>query len=745
MNDESQGSDAPTRVESSRGSDSDPLLRVKVEDLLADRLLATVPRTRHGDREVPSIGGIPLLSKLGQGGMGAVYLGYKERLRQLVAVKVLPLHLAELQPHMRDRFVREAQIAVAVESPHLVRVTDVNDENGLLYIVMEYVTGTSAGALLKRHAQEGTRLSEAQALELCVAATTGLAAAHAEGIVHRDVKPDNILIPFGRHDETLRLDAAKLSDLGLARYETGQAITATDIGMGTPGYMAPEQAMSARTAGKAADVFSMGATLYALLSGRAPFTGPSSAAVVMATIQQPHPPIRELREDVSEATAALIDRSLSKHPQQRFADAAELLEALREAREGRSVAPTQTLSAPTISTAVPQSAPAQAPPTRRTGRWIAAAAAFVVALAVTIWFARNSRPERSMTTANGGAAAATSPVRIGIAYSSEKSKWLPWAAAEYRKKHPAVTLDLVPMGEQQFEDALLNGDHRLNVWAPASSLYRPHVESRWTKNNGRPLTVADAMLSLSPQVFVMYESRYAAFKQRYGELSFATLRQAIEAGEWGAIAKHPEWGPFTFAISDPERFNNGLTALCLMSAEYGRKEHDIKAADVTSPQFRAFANGFDPAFQVAGNPIDTMHDFVLKGPSSYAGMFTYEALALEMADDAADRWEPVHIVYPRVNLWSDARYYVLDVPWSSAAQRQAATDFMNFITSDDVQQKLVSFSLRPADMDAKLRIEGSPFVAHQHEGVTTVIDVALEPPDVPTVEALLSTVRPESH
>src|SRR5262249_11186870 len=115
------------------------------EDLSRDRLLASAPRIRFGERDVPSLGGIPLLVKLGRGGMGGVYLGFKPLLQREVAVKILPLQLAAEDDSIIERFLREARIAARIESPHLIRVTDVNQEAGLFYLVMEFVAGNSAG------------------------------------------------------------------------------------------------------------------------------------------------------------------------------------------------------------------------------------------------------------------------------------------------------------------------------------------------------------------------------------------------------------------------------------------------------------------------------------------------------------------------------------------------------------------------------------------------------------------------
>ena len=191
---------------------------VPLQDLSGDKLIHTAPRASFNDKQVPSLGGIPLLAKLGQGGMGAVYYGIHPRLQQEVAVKVLPFDLAERNPDVIQRFFREAQLAARVKSPHLVGVLDVNQESGLFYIVMEYVDGVSAQGSLRQTIKTGAMgLHEAVALDLCIAVCTGLAAAHAKGIIHRDVKPDNMLIPRDDQTKELFIQGAKLADLGLAR------------------------------------------------------------------------------------------------------------------------------------------------------------------------------------------------------------------------------------------------------------------------------------------------------------------------------------------------------------------------------------------------------------------------------------------------------------------------------------------------------------------------------------------------
>lgn len=315
------------------------------QDLCDDGLLHRAPRVEFLGAARPAPGGIVLLARLGQGGMGAVYYGVNPRLGRGVAVKVLPFHLLDRNPDLVQRFFREAQAAARVHSPNLVGVYDVNQDHGVYYLVLEYVHGVSAWAYVKQVKQGGAvGLPEAQALELCIAAATGMAAAHECGIIHRDIKPHNILIPKSPQGDELDFRSAKLADLGLARSEESEtALTNAAQCIGTPGFVAPEQIENAHGARKSADVFSMGATLYALLAGQSPFHAASVMKMIEITVLEAHPSVRHVRPDVSTATACLIDVCLAKDPQRRYQDAADLLSALKECQAGRTALPPVSL------------------------------------------------------------------------------------------------------------------------------------------------------------------------------------------------------------------------------------------------------------------------------------------------------------------------------------------------------------------------------------------------------------------
>ncbi len=361
------------------------------EDLSGDRLLAILPRDGQGR---PVLGGFALICRIGRGGMGAVYYAIHPRLAVEVAVKILPFTLVEQDPRLADRFHSEGRMAAALRSDHIVHVLDVNQDHDTHFLVMEYVDGESAGGHIKG---QKTGLSERDALAIVLAATQGLSVAHAKGIIHRDIKPDNILIP--REAGGLAFAKAKLADLGLAKPEgSGQSVgTQSHVAMGTPGYMAPEQIEDAKTAGPPADVFSMGATLYALLSGHAPFVGSSLGVILRDTATKEPPP---LPAGVSVATKALVERCMAKDPKQRYANGAALLRALETGGLGpegaeRVEAPSTKLPGATEPTLV--AARDVSPPERKRSRvpMIAAIAAAAVLVIVAVAYLATRGPGKS--------------------------------------------------------------------------------------------------------------------------------------------------------------------------------------------------------------------------------------------------------------------------------------------------------------------------------------------------------------
>ncbi|HTL53886.1 MAG TPA: serine/threonine-protein kinase, partial [Planctomycetota bacterium] len=326
-------------------------MTVSTHPLERDSLLKNLPRNPAGD---PILGGMHLQSRLGKGAMGAVYKGHHPRLNVAVAVKVLPPNLAD--PKATEQaarwFQREAQLLWQVQSTNVVRVSDVGQDTatGLHYMVMDYVHGMPLGRFLDAYesfmvqpetpsgagaagatpARRG--VSESIAVAICLAAARGLEAIHAKNIVHRDIKPDNILIPyrngFQRLNDITELDFDKtqLVDLGIARQEKDDNSTQQGLILGTPAYMAPEQARGLDVT-KPSDVYALGATLYFLLAGQAPFVGQNPAEIVVQVAHEAPQPIEKHCSNLSPATRQLLARCMQKDPAQRFEDGRALRRA----------------------------------------------------------------------------------------------------------------------------------------------------------------------------------------------------------------------------------------------------------------------------------------------------------------------------------------------------------------------------------------------------------------------------------
>jgi eukaryotic-like serine/threonine-protein kinase len=248
---------------------------------------------------------------VGRGGMGVVFKAYDSELHRVVAIKAMVPHLASSQA-ARKRFAREARAIAAIAHPHVIPILDVQSEASLPYLVMQYVHGQS----LQSRIEASGPLPVADALRVAQQTASGLAAAHEHGLVHRDVKPANILM-----EESV--ERVLLSDFGLARTIDDASLTRTGIVTGTPHYMSPEQADSG-TADPRSDLFSLGSVIYFMLTGHPPFRAQSMMATLNRICHSPHRPLVQVNADVPFEVARLVDRLLAKEPNQRFQSAKEL-------------------------------------------------------------------------------------------------------------------------------------------------------------------------------------------------------------------------------------------------------------------------------------------------------------------------------------------------------------------------------------------------------------------------------------
>ena len=268
------------------------------------------------------LGAYTVLKQIGAGGMGHVYQARHETMDREVALKVLAPKLVDSPDGVR-RFHREIKAAAKLEHPNIVTAHDAGEQDGLHYLVMQYVDGRDLASYVKSKGP----LSIKQALQCTLQAAKGLEYAHRKGIIHRDIKPHNLLVD--------RAGTVKLLDLGLARLEiesTDNAVTeltASGVFMGTVDYMAPEQSLDTRNADARADIYSLGCTLWFLLTGKAVYEGDTLMKRVIAHRDAPIPSLRDLSAQVPEPLDRVFRKMLAKQPDDRFQSVQEVIQALQ--------------------------------------------------------------------------------------------------------------------------------------------------------------------------------------------------------------------------------------------------------------------------------------------------------------------------------------------------------------------------------------------------------------------------------
>ncbi len=271
-----------------------------------------------------------ILERLGGGGMGIVYKAEDTRLKRLVALKFLSPALTS-ESDARQRFETEAQAASSIDHPHVCTIHEINETaDGQVYICMAYCQGETL-----RQRIAGGPLTIEGAVVIAVQIAEGLEAAHRRGVIHRDVKPANVILADG--------EAVKLVDFGLALLADRSRISRRGLMVGTVGYMAPEQARGDPVDHRA-DLWSLGVVLYEMLAGRLPFSGPSDTPVLHAIETARVPPVQDLRPEVPAALSAVIERCLEKDPRRRFQSAAQVAEALRRVRRSLLLSSASTLT-----------------------------------------------------------------------------------------------------------------------------------------------------------------------------------------------------------------------------------------------------------------------------------------------------------------------------------------------------------------------------------------------------------------
>jgi tRNA A-37 threonylcarbamoyl transferase component Bud32 len=350
-----------------------------------------------------TIGRYEIERVLGQGGMATVYLAYDPHFRRRVAIKLLPPALQN-DPMFRARFQREAQTIAALEHPATVPVYDFGEADGAPYLVMRYMEGGSLNERLQRHGP----LSLAAATSILRRLASALDRAHQQGVIHRDIKPDNVLFDS--------LGAAYLTDFGIVKLATEATTTITgEFIVGTPAYMSPEQARGGSQLDRRSDVYALGALLFAMLSGHPPYEADTPVGLAVKHVTEPVPSLLRLRPDLPPALELVLRRALAKNPDNRYATAGDLAQAVVAAQMAAVEVP-----------AVPEARPERSAP-----GWLWAAAGSGVILLLLclgvagLWLAGGNPFVAASPTARAGEAAAGPPTRALVGAATATSNGQP--------------------------------------------------------------------------------------------------------------------------------------------------------------------------------------------------------------------------------------------------------------------------------------------------------------------------------
>jgi len=725
-----------------------------------------------------------LSSRIGQGNMGEVYLARDDHLGIDVVIKFpVSTGAATEDPDFLERFDRETRSLIRLSHPHVVKVIDVGREEGRPFVVMQYLSGGSlkdrATAPLSPRSLTGWLMDVARALDFL----------HAQGFVHRDVKPANIL--FDAHGNAFLGDFGIVKALAGREQEQAGALTAPGFLLGTPNYVAPEVVMGLEADGRV-DQYALAMTVHEVLAGTNVMAGPTAAATVVNQMNREPTPLETMMPGVPRRLSDAVHRALEKDPANRFHSCSAFArEALSEFADlppsdsGKlgmvgldssgqipvlyspdedglpdpsAVTAAAPLPNPGSSTHPIPPAPATGAQTSHRRQFLLAAAGLAALMLVGTYLlfrGNGPKPTEVPTAAVTPAVPLTTPeppVTLNIAYGTEKQAWLENALTEYRKLPEAkrVEIKLIGMGSVEGALAVLEGENPvpIHVWSPASSAYRDVFEREWRVKHGGKSPISRAEnLALTPMVFVLWKPRYEAFIKRYGTLNFQSLSEAArEPGGWGTIAGKPDWGLFKFGHTHPEKSNSGLLTLVLMAYEHSKKQRDLTLSDVTDPKFQTWLGNVERSVTRHGGTLTNstgtmMREMVVRGPSQYDCVVLYENLAIDYVDRARDLWDDLQVVYPEPNIWNEHPYYILDVPWSHRAERDAAARFLDFLLSEPIQRKALAYGFRPGNPSVPVRVADSPLVRGERFGIRINVPRMAEPPRAEVVETLLSSFR----
>ncbi|MBN1207131.1 MAG: substrate-binding domain-containing protein [Myxococcaceae bacterium] len=349
-----------------------------------------------------------------------------------------------------------------------------------------------------------------------------------------------------------------------------------------------------------------------------------------------------------------------------------------------------------------------------------------------------------------GPARPTEVTEISFLYSTEKKEWVEAAAASFQQEHPSIKVSLMGRGSLDAAQGILDGREKPTVWSPADTAVLRMLESDWATEPSRgPLFARDGEdapqpLVITPLVFVVWEDRAnVLLKASEGKaVSWRTIHKAVASDQgWPAIGGKADWGFVKLGHTDPTRSNSGLQAMLLATFEYHNKRTGLTVGDLLDPKYQDWVKQLEKGVTRFETSTGTfMTDMVRFGPSKYDIAVVYENLAISQISNAQGRWGNLKVYYPPLTLWSDHPAAVLQAPWVTPKQKEAARQWLAYLRSRPVQERALAFGFRPADpaVPIKTADAANPFTRLADHGILVDVPPVAEVPEGPVVRNLLT-------
>ena len=727
-------------------------------------VLATPARRNTGTLAPGALlgGRYRVVEMVGKGGFGAVYKATDQRFQGRRVVAIKEMSDAHLSPSDRAQaikdFRQEADLLVQLKHPNLPDVSDFFEEGGKAYLVMEFIEGKT---LEKVQEDIGHPLDEKLVMKWAVQLCDVLSYLHVQPqpIIFRDLKPSNVMV--------IKNGQIKLIDFGIARiFKSTSAKDTTTLG--SRGY-APLEQYGRGQSDPRSDIYALGATMYDLLTNSVPADAPMRRLNPLA-FQKPS----QLNPGISKDTEQIVLKAMAEEPKDRYQSAIEMLHAIMSSnvfsapaagqytpstftnfammpatvQASPSAFSTQAATLPATAGQpygnVPQSVSqiqAQANPVMtpmplpsayhspgtgsppsgqpRMSRRSLLIGGLVVTGAVVAGGVGASRFFFSKSTA-------ANTVPVNLAYSTEKDAWLTAAAQAFNSKNVAlansnkiIQVTLGDSGSLDVGDKIFRGESQPVAWSPASELEWQRLDYQWNQKYGQNINATSTALyptSLvySPLVFAVWKDRASTLLKKYQMIDWDSIHSALLLPNgWGDLGQ-PEWRSINLGQTRTNTSNSGLLAVMLMVYAYTRKPR-LTLELINNPNLWNYIGVFENAVNEFGLSSGTYftQNVIADPPSAHAISMTYENLVLLYQGEAQQQGEePLQIFFPGLNAISNHPFAILDTPWVTAEQQQAALQFRDFLLGPEQQLQALKYGFRPGNSNIQitdLRISNNPF------------------------------------